>query len=142
MSIMSLLAIGLGPVLLVGGTITNGDFEAKGTAESPAAGWSIDVGATNDGLEPLSSVEQDHREHHKGRASLRLHGDDTTRAWRIVTQDIPVRTGGNYKLRAFAKAEKVRGEAVQGTSIWQFQNCYVGLFFENASGEVIAKEVR
>jgi hypothetical protein len=139
---MTVLCMGLGALLLAGRPIADGDFEAKPTAAAPVPGWSVGIGATNGALEPVSALDLDPRERHKGRASLRLHGDDTTRAWRTVQQDAPARPGGTYTLRAFAKAQNVRGETVRGTSIRQFQNCFVGLVLFDGSGDVVAKDYR
>jgi RNA polymerase sigma-70 factor (ECF subfamily) len=121
--------------------VVNGDFEFAAGEDGSIPGWTIAVGATNGALEPVATVKLDTKEKHKGRASLYFNGDNTTRAWKSARQDFPVRPGGTYHLKVWAKAEKVHAETVRGTSIHQFENCWVGLFMLDATGELVAKNV-
>jgi hypothetical protein len=136
--VITLFAL-VAPLLALGNLVTNGDFEAKAGKSDPIPGWVLVVGARNGAEEPLSTVRLDTKEKRKGRASLLVSGDDTTRAWRSVQQELPVRPGGKYRLTAWARAENVRPETVRGTSIQQFNNCFVGLILYDTNGEVVGK---
>lgn len=120
-------------------SLTNPDFEvASPTGELPA-GWTLEVGATNDGQEPSSTVALDTQVAHGGKASVRFSGDQSTRGWYALKQEVPVRPEGLYTLKAFARADGVRRETVRGTTVQQFENCYVGIVFFDWSGEMIAE---
>lgn len=129
-------------LLLAGNEIRNGGFETKASKDAPVPDWTVSVGATNGATEPLSLVKLDAKEKKGGRASLLLSGDDTTRAWRILDQDLPVRPGATYRLTCQAKAEKIRQETIQGTEIRQFGNSYVGLFVFDGNGELLVRDFR
>ncbi|HKE00350.1 MAG TPA: carbohydrate binding domain-containing protein, partial [Planctomycetota bacterium] len=124
--------------LTQGSLLANGDFEAKPAKDAPIAGWTVDVGARNAGNEPLSELVLDKVDKHGGKQSLRLAGNDKTRAWQIVKQEVAVRPGAKCTLRAWAKADKVRPEKVDGT-IPQFQNGYVALLLLDRGDEIVSK---
>jgi hypothetical protein len=128
-------------VALLGSLVTNGGFESKFAKDAPPPGWAFEIGATNGANEPVSRVEFDTQEAHSGKASLHLYGDDTTRAWRLVKQELPVRPGGTYEFRAFMKTAKVHGEKIAGTDIPQFTNCHAALSFYDDSGTDVGHEV-
>ena len=119
--------------------LANGGFDGKPIEGEPIPGWRVEVGATNGAPEPQSSVELDAREKRAGRASLRLAGDDTTRAWRRVFQQVEARPGATYRLKLAARTKDVRQETVRGTQIRQFANCFVALLVYDGNGEVVAK---
>lgn len=124
-----------------GSALVNGDFEAKAPAADEIAGWKVEIGARNGGIEPLSGLALDASVKRQGKQSLRLSGDSSTRAWRFVSQEVDVRPGARCRLRAFVKTDGVRQEKVDG-KIPQFLNCYVALFALDRAGQVVAKELR
>lgn len=141
--VRALVAAIAGFVPVAGGTsplVVNGDFEGKIEKDGVPSGWTLEVGAQNGAAEPLSKVEVDLKEKHKGRGSLHFSGNDRTRVWRSARQKLPVRPGGTYKLKLFAKTEKVHGEMVAGTSIAQFTNCHVALALTDDGGKDVALE--
>lgn len=118
-------------------SLANPDFEvANGNLP---AGWVLEIGATNEGQAPTSTVALDTQVTHGGKSSVRLSGDQTTRAWYALKQDVPVRPEGLYRLKGFARADGVRREVVRGTESQQFDNSYVGIVFFDAGGEMIAE---
>jgi len=122
-------------------SIKNGDFEAKPDKDGGIPNWRVAIGARNGGDEPAATVKIDTKEKHGGHASLCLSGDDQTRGWKSAQQDLPLRVGGAYRLTLWAKTEKVHQETVRGTSIQQFANCWVGVFFVNEADDVVKKFV-
>jgi hypothetical protein len=115
--------------------LNNGDFEAPPGKDGSIPGWKLEVGARNGADEPRSSVTLDSQVKRQGRCSLRLSGDDTTRAWLTPGQELPVRPDGVYRLHGWFKAERVRGEKVRGTGIAQFPNCHVAVWFLDENEE-------
>ncbi len=120
-------------------TLANPDFEAPTAPGAPPTGWTMEMGAYNEGREPASTVVLDTQVTHGGKASLRLSGDQKTRLWYALKQELPVRPEGIYTLKGFARAEGVRREIVFGTKEQQFENCYVGIVFLDAKNELIAE---
>jgi hypothetical protein len=122
--------------------LENGSFEAKVDKDGAIPGWKLVVGATNGANEPLSIGKIDSKEKHGGHASLFVSGDDTTRAWRSAQQTLDdVRPGGTYRLSGWTKTKDVRAETIKGTSIHQFQNCFVTLLFLDDNGESVGQEI-
>ncbi len=125
----------LAMLALAGGDSTHeADFEAKPTRSEPVPGWTLELGARNGATKPESVVEIDRKERHGGKASLRLSGDSNTRGWLIAKQEIPVRPGGKYELEAWTKTEGVKPNG------FGIDNCYVGLVFFDAAGEVVGRQ--
>jgi hypothetical protein len=120
-------------------TLANPDFEAPATAAAPVPGWVLEMGAYHEGREPASTIALDTQVTHSGKASLRVSGDQKTRMWYAVKQEVPVRPEGIYSLKCFARAEGVRREIVFGTKEQQFENAYVGIVFLDAKNELVAE---
>src|SRR5262245_17164613 len=106
-------------------TLKNGDFETKPSKKDEIPGFTLAIGAQNGATTPASEVTLDAKVRHGGKTSLKIAGTDTTRGWNCVTQALPVRPGGTYKLTGFFKAENVKAGFVKGTKIAHFQNCHV-----------------
>jgi hypothetical protein len=121
--------------------LKNGDFESKATGKEEVAGYAISFGAQNGGTTPPSEVVLDAKVKHGGKYSLKLAGDETTRGWRVVEQAIPVRPGASYTFSGFTRTKDVKPGFVKGTRIAHFQNCHVGIFLMDGSGEIVAKDV-
>lgn len=121
--------------------LSNGDFEGGETAEGAPTSWTLGIGATNGGTQPQSIVELDRDVKHGGQAALHLAGDARVRAWRTLSQDLEARPGAAYRLSGWARTKKVAPEAVAGTNLVQRGNAYAGLFFLDAGGAVVAREV-
>lgn len=126
--------------------VRNGSFEAPPGENGALSGWTIEVGAHHGANLPVSRVETDAREPKSGAKSLHLSGDASVRSWRMARQSIEVRPGGTYTLRAFARTADVRQEVVKGTAetgkpVTQYANAFVGLFFYDDAGRVLARRV-
>ena len=118
-----------------GGALVNGDFEGKAERDSRPGGWVLELGAQNGSPTPESEVELDSKVKHGGKAALRFRGTTATRGWLIAKHAIEVRPGGKYSLTAWARTE---GIAPNGFGL---DNCYIGLFFFDASEKVVGKEL-
>ena len=114
--------------------LVNPSFESRPTADEPVPGWTIELGAQNGATTPESVVALDEKEKKDGRRSLHLSGDAATRGWMILKQDVPVRPGGRYHLRAQVKTEGVRPNG------FGLDNCYIGLIFFDADGKVAGRQ--
>lgn len=128
---------GLLITLLAGGgdTLANGDFEGKAEKGGRPPGWAYELGAQNGATTPESRVELDGKVKHGGKAALRFSGDPSTRGWLIAKQAIEVRPGGDYRLEAWTKASGIKGNG------FGLDNAYVGLFFFDAEGKVVGKQL-
>lgn len=126
------------PFLALAG-IVNGGFESPAADDGLPSGWTSSVGANNGGNLPLSRVAVDGEVAHDGRASLRLSGDAQVRAWRTLEQDLEVRPGGTYALKAFARTRDVRRETVSGSRATQYENAFAAIFLYDAAGAVLAR---
>ena len=122
--------------LLSGETLPrNGGFEEKPGKDAAPPGWSLELGAQNGATKPESKVELDTKEKHGGKASLRLSGDAQTRGWMILKQPIEVRPGGKYSLEAWTKTAGVKPNG------FGMNNCYVGVFFFDASDKLVGRQL-
>ena len=130
-----LVAITLSLILALGADepLVNGGFEAAATVEQPVPGWLIELGAQNGATTPASIVELSGDEKSGGRQSLHLAGDSSTRGWRILKQEIEARPGGKYHLEAMVKTDGIKPNG------FGLDNCYVGLIFFDAEGEVAGR---
>jgi hypothetical protein len=126
--LLLLLAVGDGAALV------NGDFDGKSEKGRPS-GWTLELGAQNGATTPESEVELDTKEKHGGKAALVFRGDESTRGWLIAKQAIEVRPGGEYRLEAWTRTAGVRPNG------FGLDNCYVGLFFFDASERLVGKEL-
>src|SRR5690349_4659220 len=113
----------------------NGGFEEKPGKDGLPPGWSLELGAQNGATKPESKVELDAKEKHGGKASLRFSGDAQTRGWMILKQPIEVRPGGKYSLEAWTKTAGVKPNG------FGLNNCYVGLFFFDASDKLVGRQL-
>ncbi len=113
--------------------IVNGTF-AEWIDNQPSH-WQIDIGASNGGQSPTSTVG-------KGLGpSLELSGNGRTLAWKLVRQSVAVIPGETLRLTFRAKATGLKREGRQ------YNNCHVGLwakdvneknvghFIQNVAGE-------
>ncbi len=129
-SLMLVFSLGSGEALL-----KNGGFEEKAGKDVAPPGWTLELGAQNGATKPESKVELDLKEKHGGKASLRFSGDAATRGWMILKQSIEVRPGGKYSLEAWTRTAGVK------TNGFGINNCYVGLFFFDASDKLVGREL-
>jgi hypothetical protein len=133
---MIALGVALGvPAFLGEGTLVDPGFEGKAGKDGRPEGWTFELGATNGATTPESKVELDRKEKHGGKAALRFSGDASTRGWIIAKQPIEVRPGGTYELEAWTQTEGVTPNG------FGLDNCYVGLFFFDAAGELAGREL-
>lgn len=101
-------------------SVTNGSFADWENGQP--VGWKTEIGATNDGETPVSKIR-------KGAGpSIELSGDIKTRAWNVVSQNIAVQPMQSLRLSYAAKAVDVKRDGNQ------FDNCYVGVFFDTPAG--------
>jgi len=139
---ISVVAIGWGGTALAQKpALQNGDFEKRSTKKDAIEGFEVSFGAQNGGSHPPSEVELDAKVKHGGKYSLKLAGDQKTRGWRVVEQQLEVRPGATYKLTGFTRTQDIVPGFVKGTQIAHFRNCHVGIFLLDGNGEIVAKDV-
>ena len=85
-------------------------------------GWRVEIGANNGANSPVSEIRQGLG------PSLELTGNLNTKAWKMVSQTLDVRPQQSLCLSYAAKACGVKREGNQ------FDNCYVGVFFQGTEG--------
>lgn len=107
--------------------VTNGDFQ-KWT-DGVLDGWKLEIGSTNGAEAPKSVVKLI-----KGPA-LMLRGDASTMAWHTVSQRLPVRPGGSYRLEFESRTRDIKREGRQ------FDNCYVGFWSVDGRGKPVQQKV-
>ncbi|MEM6688950.1 MAG: S41 family peptidase [Planctomycetota bacterium] len=95
--------------------LRNGRFDRW--ENSKPLDWAIDIGAGDRASKMVSQVSGD------ASSGLALSGDRSTRAWRMVSQELPLKPGQAYQLKADVLATGVVREKNQ------FDNCYVGVLF-------------
>ena len=107
--------------------VTNGNFEQW--AGGVPVGWKVEVGARNGGEKPVSEVKK------MVGPALMMRGDESTMAWRSVSQSIKVKPGGRYRLTFQGRSKGVRREGRQ------YDNCYVGVISFDGEGERVGLTV-
>ena len=122
------------PLLAGDPALVNGDFEAKAKDTRPP-GWTFELGAQNGATTPESEVSLDTKEKHGGKAALHFQGKPATRGWLIAKQEIEARPGGEYKLEAWSRTAGVQPNG------FGLDNCYLGLFFFDAGGTLVGREL-
>ena len=113
--------------------LANGGFDEKAGKDGRPDGWVFELGAQNGATQPESRVELDTKEKHGGKAALRFSGNEATRGWLIAKQKLEMRPGGTYRLEAWTRTAGVKPNG------FGLNNCYVGLFFFDAAGEVTGR---
>lgn len=106
--------------------LVNGDFSSW--TDGRPDGWTLDIGAMNGGRSPTSEVSR------LDDPGLSLRGNASTMAWYSVSQEVPLRKGGRYRLEFQARSSNVRQEGPQ-----RYTNCYVGVLISDANGDVIGR---
>jgi len=100
--------------------------------EDGVDGWSITLGARQEGEEIRSSMTYDTESAHDGHQCLRLSGGDETTLWVAVQSDpVAVRENQYYKLSAWMRVDGVR------RAFHQYLNSNVYVQFFGANGEVV-----
>ncbi|MEL6104570.1 MAG: carbohydrate binding domain-containing protein [Planctomycetota bacterium] len=107
--------------------VRNGNF--KEWADKVPEDWEVDIGARNGANEPESEVAR------LPTTGLLLRGDQATRAWRIVKQELDVAPGDGLELAFEARTKDVRRQGPQ------YDNCYVGLLSFDTGGKLIGKAI-
>jgi len=106
--------------------IVNGSFE------DGFNGWSLTLGARQDGEEVRSTLAIDTEVAHEGHSSLRLSGGESTTIWLAAKSD-PVAVRGNeyYVLASWIRADSVK------RAMNQYFNCDAFVQFLDADGEIV-----
>lgn len=125
--------------VLQGPSLPNLDFETQTPDGFPPIGWSIEMGRAYGSVEPAAVIRVDREIRHGGKASVLIEADETTRLFRAIRQDLPVKIGGLYKLKGWVRAHDVRKGLVRATQEEQEGNCYLGILFYDWNNEVIAE---
>jgi hypothetical protein len=115
--------------------LINGDFEAPVPPEGGVPGWALGIGATDGAEEPRSLATVVPARSERESAHLVLSGDGSTRAWRTITQDLPVRAGATVTVTARLSTEDVRREGAQR------DNAYAGIFLLDIQGKRIESSI-
>ncbi len=109
-------------------TLTNDDF-AVWERDGTPRGWQKGVGAKR-GVGSASRIQP-----RKG-GGVSLTGDDDTSTWHMLSQRVAVDGDAVYRLHIVAGTERI--VLADG----QRPNCYVGLFFYDASGQRLQMAIR
>ncbi|MEM9643620.1 MAG: hypothetical protein AAF989_01390 [Planctomycetota bacterium] len=107
--------------------VKNGDFSKW--RDGIPSGWEVSVGAKNGADAPVSEVRL------IAGPALMLRGDSETMAWRVVSQELPMKPGQNCRLKFQARTKGIRRQGRQ------FQNCYVALMSKDARGTIVGQSV-
>lgn len=107
--------------------IQNGQFAAWD--QGHPTGWQIGVGARSGDSGQKSIVKR------ADDGSLELSGNAGTTQWQLVSQSIDLKPGDSWMISFEARSQNLKREPRQ------FDNCYVGVFLQNAAGKNIRMQV-